>query len=66
MIIQALIKLKIQPNMSGEEKKRQWIYEFLKAETKPSFFIYRIQSKKKKKEFIIERNLLKEKGEDNN
>ena len=27
--------MKIQPNMSGEEKKRQRIYDFLNAETKP-------------------------------
>ena len=36
-IIQALFKIKIQPNMSKQEKKRQRIYDLLNAETKPKF-----------------------------
>ena len=30
-IIQALFENKLQPNMSDQEKKRQWIYDFLNA-----------------------------------
>ena len=36
-IIQTLF-IKIQPNMSEQEKKRQRIYYFLNAETKPKTF----------------------------
>ena len=35
--IQALKKIKIQPNMSEQEKKRQRIFGFLNTETKPTF-----------------------------
>ena len=34
-IIQALFKIKIQPNMSEQEKKRQIIFDLLNTETKP-------------------------------
>ena len=33
-ITQALILIKILPNMSEQEKKQQWIYDLLNAETK--------------------------------
>ena len=35
-IIQAPFYIKIQPNMSEQEKKRQRIYYLLNAETKPN------------------------------
>ena len=31
--------------MSEQEKKRQRIHDLLNSETKPKFFVYRIQSK---------------------
>ena len=34
-IIQAFFKIKIQQNMSEQEKKRQRIYDLLNAKTKP-------------------------------
>ena len=34
-IFQELFKIKIQPNMNEQEKKRQRIYDLLNAETKP-------------------------------
>ena len=34
-IIQALFKIKIQLNMSEQEKKQQRIYDLLNAETEP-------------------------------
>ena len=37
-IIQAFFKIKIQPNTSEREKKRQGIYDLLNAETKPKNF----------------------------
>ena len=37
--------IKIQPNISEQEKKLQRIYELLNAETSQSFFVYSIQSK---------------------
>ena len=38
-MIQALFKkIKIQPNMSEQEKKRQNIYDLLNAKTKPKNF----------------------------
>ena len=37
-IIQVFLKIKIQPNMSEQEKKRQRIYDLLNAETKPKYF----------------------------
>ena len=38
-IIQVLFFIiKIQPNMSEQEKKRQRIYDLFNAETKPKFF----------------------------
>ena len=46
-IILALFKIKIQPNMSEQEKKRQRIYHLLNAEIKPKFPVYRIQSKRR-------------------
>ena len=36
-IIQALFKTNILPSMCEQEKKRQRIYDLLKAETKPKF-----------------------------
>ena len=36
-IIQALFKIKIQLNMSEQEKKQQRIYDLLNAETKQKF-----------------------------
>ena len=36
-IIQALFKIKIPPNMSEQEKKRQRIYDLLNAESNPKF-----------------------------
>ena len=36
-IIQALFLIKIQPNMSDQEKKRQRIYDLLNIENKPKF-----------------------------
>ena len=36
-IIQVLFKIKIQPNISDQEKKRQWIYDLLNAESKLKF-----------------------------
>ena len=36
-IIQALFKIKIWPNMSEQENKRQRIYYLLNAKTKPKF-----------------------------
>ena len=36
-IIQALFEIKIHPNMSDQEKKRQRIYDLLNAETMPKF-----------------------------
>ena len=36
-IIQALFKIKIQPNISEQEKKRQRILDLLNTETKPNF-----------------------------
>ena len=46
-IIQPLFKIKIQPNMSGQEKKGQRIYDLLNAETKPKFLclLYTKQTK---------------------
>ena len=35
--IQAFLKIKIQPNMSGQEKKQQKIYNLLNAEINPKF-----------------------------
>ena len=36
-IIQALFKIKIQPNTSEQEQKGQRIYYLINAETKPKF-----------------------------
>ena len=36
-IFQELFSVKIQANMSGQEKKRQRIYDSLNAETKKTF-----------------------------
>ena len=48
-IIQALFKkIKIQPDMSEQEKKRQRIYDLLNAETKPKFFLSTVYKAKKK------------------
>ena len=43
-IIQALSLVKIQPNISEQDWKRQSIYDLLDAETKPKF-VYSIKSK---------------------
>ena len=50
--------IKILPNMSEQEKKRQRIYDLHNAET--SFFVYRIQSKEKKSQ---KKSFFNEKGE---
>ena len=44
-IIQAHFKIKIQSNMSEQEKKRQRIYDLLNAVTKPEFLCLHLQSK---------------------
>ena len=36
-IIQVLILIKVQPNMSEQYKKRQRLNDLLNAETKPNF-----------------------------
>ena len=58
--IRALSFIKIQPNMSEQEKKRQRIYDLLNAETK-SKFLCLLYTKQKKK--IIDKRALKGKGE---
>ena len=52
-------KIKIQPNMSEQEKKRQRIYDLLHAETKPKFLCLPYTKQRKK---IPEKGLFKEKG----
>ena len=44
-IIQAIFFIMIRPNMNEQEKKLQIIYDLLNAETKPKFFVFRIQRK---------------------
>ena len=54
--IQAILKIKILPNMSEKEKKRQRIYDLLNAETKPKIFClsYTMQRKSfTEKEFFL-------------
>ena len=46
-IIQALFKIKLLSNLSGEEKKCQRIYDLLNAETKPMIFLSTIYKAKK-------------------
>ena len=46
-INQALIFIKIQPNMSEQEKKRQRIYDLLQSRPSQPFFVYHIQKKEK-------------------
>ena len=56
--IQALFKIKIQPNMLDEVKKRQRIYDLLNPETKLKviFWTYTKQRKKlQKKSFLRKR-----------
>ena len=52
--------IKIQPNMSEQEKKQQRIYDLLNAETKPKFLY---QSYTKQRKIFSEKELFKEKGE---
>ena len=47
--------IKIEPNLSEQEKKQQRIYDLPKVETKPMFFIDHLQRKEKLftvKEFV--------------
>ena len=59
-IIQALFKIKIQTNMSEQEKKRQRLCYLLYAETKPKFLCLSYTKQRKK---ITEKEIFKEKGE---
>ena len=45
--IQALFKIKIQPNMSDQEMKREKNLICLTPKPSQSFFVYRIQRKEK-------------------
>ena len=47
-IIQALFRIKIQPNMSEREQKRQRIYDLLNAETKLKFLCQPYTKQRKK------------------
>ena len=59
-IIRALFKIKIQSNMSEQEKKSQRIYDLLNAKTKPKFLC--LPYTKQRKNFFTEKELFKEKG----
>ena len=62
-IIPAIVKkIKIQPNISEQEKKRQRIYDLLNAETTPKFLCL-LYTKQRKTFFFTEKELFKEKGE---
>ena len=50
-IIQMLFKIKIQPNMSEQEKKRQKNYDLFNSETKLKF-LCQPYTKQKKKKFL--------------
>ena len=63
-IIQAIFpKIKIQSNMSEQEKKGQRTFDLLNAETQPKFFFFffanRIQSKEI---FFTEKSFLRKRG----
>ena len=60
LLFRPFFKIKIQPNMNEQEKKRQSIYDLFNTELNESFSVYRIQ---KKKHFLTEKELFKEKGE---
>ena len=45
IISSTFFRIRIQPNMSEQEKKRQRIYDLLYTESKPKFLVYHIQSK---------------------
>ena len=53
--------IKIQPNMSEQEKKRQRIYDLLNAETKPKFLCLPY-TKQRKKFFYRKKSFLKKRG----
>ena len=38
LLSKVFLKIKIQPNMNGEEKKRQRIYDLLNTETMPKLY----------------------------
>ena len=57
-IIKALFKIKIQPDMSEKENKRQRIYDLLNTETKPKFLCLPYT---KKRIFFTEKELFKKK-----
>ena len=59
-IIQTL-SLKIQPNINEQEKKRQRIYDFLNAKTKPKFLC--LPYTKQRKKSFTEKELFNEKEE---
>ena len=46
---------KIQPNMSEQEEKRQRIYDWLNAETKPNFLCL-LYTKQRKFFFFLQKN----------
>ena len=56
-IIQALFSIKIEPNMSEQEKKWQRIYDLLNAETKPKFLCLPYTKQRK---FFTGKELFKE------
>ena len=52
-MISTFFKIKIQPNMNEQEKKRQRIYDLLNAETKPKFLC--LPYTKQRKNFYAKR-----------
>ena len=61
MIIQTLLlRIKIQPNKSEQERKRQSVYDLLKARTKPNVLC---QPNTERRFLFIEKEIFKEKLE---
>ena len=59
-IFQALFFIiKIQPNMSEQEKKRQRISDYLTLKPSQSFIVYRIQGKE---DFLQQKSFLRKRG----
>ena len=48
LLLKHFFEIKIQPNMSDQEKKRQRIYDMLYAETKPQFLCLPYSKRRKK------------------